>query len=344
MGSPLSPLLAELFLKNLEENTISSSSLFNQFIFTWKRYVDDIFCIFTGNHSELLNFIKWLNTLHKNIKFTFETQDQDGNLPFLDLSLSILNSSLSYNIYRKPTNTTHVIPFHSNHPLQQKLASFRFLFNRLLNVPLSLDSFHKEWAYILSIAKINGFPFILIHNLYKKIRIQHSIKKHSTLTPVSVDTQSAKYLSIPFIPTVSHTIKNHFKNSNIIFSFKTLNTNKTLFQNNLDQIDAMCKSGVYKLNCSCNKHYIGRTFRNFKVRSNKHIKLINNTFNTHQSQFADHIARSGHDFITIPEILHVHDKPHIIDYLEQLYISNHKQHNPDLLLNENTSFNLKFNF
>lgn len=169
MRSPLYPFLAELFLTNLEEIIISSNLLFNHIIFTWKRYVDGIFCVFTGNRSDLWNFINWLNTLHKDITFTFETQDQDGNLPFRDFSLSKLNNSLVYSIY--------IISYYSNHPLQQKLPNFRFLFHRLLNVPLSLENFHKEWVYILSLAKTNGFPFILIPNLYRKIKAAFYKKK-----------------------------------------------------------------------------------------------------------------------------------------------------------------------
>ena len=40
--------------------------------YVWWRYLDDIFMIWTGNEDELREFIKYLNNLHRTIKFTLE--------------------------------------------------------------------------------------------------------------------------------------------------------------------------------------------------------------------------------------------------------------------------------
>ena len=51
----------------------------------YKRYVDDIFCLF-NNEQEALHFLEYLNNQHPNIKFTSEPE-KDGNLPFLDVNV-----------------------------------------------------------------------------------------------------------------------------------------------------------------------------------------------------------------------------------------------------------------
>ena len=74
MGSPLSPLLAEIFMDHLEVCHISVSDLFTRHVLQWYRYVDDIFAIFDGILDELNTFVSFLNSLHPRINFTFETE------------------------------------------------------------------------------------------------------------------------------------------------------------------------------------------------------------------------------------------------------------------------------
>ena len=80
MGSPLAPTLASLFLSNLENKI-------NTFIgnkpLLYKRYVDDIFLIF-NNEYDIKPFFNFMNSLHKNIKFTFE-KENNNTLNFLDI-------------------------------------------------------------------------------------------------------------------------------------------------------------------------------------------------------------------------------------------------------------------
>lgn len=51
MGSCLSAFLAEIFMANIERSLKSYHAFHKVLIF--KRFVDDIFCIFNGNLNEL---------------------------------------------------------------------------------------------------------------------------------------------------------------------------------------------------------------------------------------------------------------------------------------------------
>ena len=83
MGSPLAPILANLFMGYHEEQWIGNYK-HSQLLY-YRRYVDDTFCLF-HNEQDAMKFLSYLNlnSRHPNIRFTFETQLNE-KLPFLDV-------------------------------------------------------------------------------------------------------------------------------------------------------------------------------------------------------------------------------------------------------------------
>jgi hypothetical protein len=57
--------------------------------------------------------------LHSNIKLN-PTYEKHGSIDFLDLTIT--RKRLEVDTYRKPTSTDTTINFHSNHPIEQKMA------------------------------------------------------------------------------------------------------------------------------------------------------------------------------------------------------------------------------
>src|SRR5678816_32980 len=92
MGSPLSPILSNLFMELIEHFFILNHTLLSNT--TWLRYVDDIFVStpLTNNPTLILNYI---NSIHPNIKFTMESSN-NKTLPFLDTLHTWNNSCLLY--------------------------------------------------------------------------------------------------------------------------------------------------------------------------------------------------------------------------------------------------------
>ena len=84
MGPPLAPILANLFMGYHEKDWIEKAQVAKPTFY--KRYVDDIFAVF---ESELdpETFHTYLNTKHKNIKFTCKKQIEK-KLPFLDILIT----------------------------------------------------------------------------------------------------------------------------------------------------------------------------------------------------------------------------------------------------------------
>ena len=80
MGSPLAPLLADIFMIELERSLIPNL----QKITFWRRYVDDTICLVKIGSIEYVRSV--LNSFHKNIQFTYECES-NAKLSFLDMLL-----------------------------------------------------------------------------------------------------------------------------------------------------------------------------------------------------------------------------------------------------------------
>ena len=86
MGSPLAPVLANVFMGHHESKWLNTY-LHNKPNF-YIRYVDDILTTF-DNEQDSLFFLNFLNKQHSNIKFTMEKQT-NSSIPFLDVQLRTL--------------------------------------------------------------------------------------------------------------------------------------------------------------------------------------------------------------------------------------------------------------
>lgn len=73
MESPLSPLLAELYMSNLEKHFFSDTNR-KRHIKQGYRYVDDIICLWTGTDRQLSCILKYLNYIDSKIKFTMKVE------------------------------------------------------------------------------------------------------------------------------------------------------------------------------------------------------------------------------------------------------------------------------
>ena len=71
MGSPLGHVLANLLMDYHEKKWLQE--LDKGKILIYKRYVDDVFCMF-GNEKDAEKFFEFLNCQHKNMKFTLEKE------------------------------------------------------------------------------------------------------------------------------------------------------------------------------------------------------------------------------------------------------------------------------
>ena len=139
------------------------------------RYVDDIIIIYNNPIDIGDEILNKFNTIHNNIKFTIE-REENNLINFLDITIQKVkfhnNFKLNFNIYRKPTTSKLSINYNSFHPTDHKLANFRFLLNRLNNIPVSKNNY-KEFSNIINIAHYNKFPVCNIYKINNKIKAKN---------------------------------------------------------------------------------------------------------------------------------------------------------------------------
>jgi len=109
MGSPISSLIAEIFLQ-LYEDANTKQLLDTKSIALYVRYVDDILVIFDTTKINLHTINTYINKTDNNIKLN-PTHEERNSIVFLDLTITRRHTKLEVDIYRKPTTTDTTINF-----------------------------------------------------------------------------------------------------------------------------------------------------------------------------------------------------------------------------------------
>jgi hypothetical protein len=113
MGSPLVPVVANIYMEHFEKQAISSAVKKPA---RWYTFV-----VWPHGEDELQGFLEHLNSIHQNIAFTMEVEQQ-GTLPFLDVLVRRTDGSLGHWVYRKPMHTDLYLYAKSEHHPAQKPA------------------------------------------------------------------------------------------------------------------------------------------------------------------------------------------------------------------------------
>ena len=116
MGTKMAVAFSNIFM-NKVETEILSQSLFKPLV--WKRYIDDIFSLWTTNRDRIEHFIEQANNHHPTIKFTAEISDKETT--FLDTYIYKgerfeRDAILDVRTHFKPTETFQYTHFSSCHP------------------------------------------------------------------------------------------------------------------------------------------------------------------------------------------------------------------------------------
>lgn len=143
MDSPLSPIITNIVLMDLEERVLSGLLVKPLFYY---RYVDDIVLAIPGGNIE--STLETFNlcvffSIHDRIKFTCE-REFDRQISFLDVRLIVKGENIITNNkwYHKPIFLGRYLNFFSNHPIAYKKGVLMGLIDRSLL--LSHPRFHQE--------------------------------------------------------------------------------------------------------------------------------------------------------------------------------------------------------
>jgi len=165
MGSPLSPIVADLVLQYLESKALERFPLG---LPIYLRYVDDI--LLAAPINSLPKILETFNSFHDRLQFTLEIS-KNNCINFLDVTILLEDQRIIFDRYEKPTNSRRYVNFHSRHPLTQKKSIIFGLVDRTLF--LSHSKFHeKNFKNVVDTLLDNCYPLPFIFStIHTRIRM-----------------------------------------------------------------------------------------------------------------------------------------------------------------------------
>ena len=181
MGSPLGPILANIFTVELENTLVPR---LHQHVKKWRRSVDDTFTYVRNKSIDYV--LTTLNLFHRDICFTYE-KENNSQLPFLDALFIRNGTHLDTTVYRQDNHNDLYLHWDAFTPARWKCGTLRTLVNRAYLVCSNKELLHKELAYLKSVfLKKNGYPLSTVKQLIKEIEEKQKQKK---VTQISVTEQ-----------------------------------------------------------------------------------------------------------------------------------------------------------
>lgn len=311
MGAPLSALLAQLVMEDLEETIINK---IKHKISFFKRYVDD--CLTAVSEADILLILNELNNYHPKIKFTTEIE-KDNRINFLDMTLihNIMNSKIETIWHTKETWSGRYLNYKSIAPIQYKKSVISGIADR--SIKLTSPKYRIETIKkAKKILNQNNYPSNLIEKIFKN-------RIHSAYNTIENEATKGnkKYVAIPYVKNLSEKINYIFKDTDIKIAHKSKNNLKHLYTKLKSKIPKdKISNCVYKLKCKeCSGVYIGQTTQYIKERINGHKYAKNSTALKKHELTTNH----GFDFDNC-EILHKETNSKIRTFLEMIYIQKEK--------------------
>ena len=177
MGSPIGPILSNIFMVDLETTVLPTLT---SYMTNWKRYVDDTICYINENAIE--NVLTKLNSHHSNIKFTYE-KEKDNKISFLDVLIERSEGTVTTSVFHKKTNSDIYLHWNSYAPTNWKRGTLRTLIQRAHRICSDRLVLNKEIEYIRRIFKVdNGYPEWVINDVINKV--EEKINSSMDISPM----------------------------------------------------------------------------------------------------------------------------------------------------------------
>ena len=138
MGSPISPIVANLLMEGFETKTINTATHPPRL---WLRYVNDTFVIQKAEHS--IQFLHHIKSIDPHIQFTQEIHRWIHSISG-HFSFTRTRQYFAYQSLQKPTHTHQYLHWDSHHNLSAKYSVFNILTHRARTVYAHTQLLHME--------------------------------------------------------------------------------------------------------------------------------------------------------------------------------------------------------
>ena len=231
--------------------------------------------------------------------------EQDGCLPFLDVSVQRDETNFVTSLYRKATFTGQYINYLSHCTRRRKINLIKTLCHRAMSIcsPSTLDD------------ELNTITNILVDNGYPENLIVKTIKFHRQrmMEPRAIGPAKCPVtIKLPYVGLASTKVEKDIRemtkkcyysvDPRIIFVSKPIMSH--CFK---DRIPTNDKSMViYQFKCYCESSYVGKTVRRLSDRIAEHIPRCVRRF---------YSCESDEDYKTIPMLYNAPKKSSVAEYL-----------------------------
>ena len=173
MGTKMAVAFANIFMAKIETEILSKT---RHKPIAFKRFIDDVFCLWNINREHIDQFIEQCNNHHPTIKFTAEISEQE--ITFLDTNVykgvrfntvSILDVKTHF----KPTETFQYTEFTSCHPPGVKKGFIKGEALRLLRTNSSRFNFEENITKFKRNLIARGYPERLIHETLSEVKFEN---------------------------------------------------------------------------------------------------------------------------------------------------------------------------
>ena len=282
MGSPVSPIVANIYIGAFED-TATNTALHPPKI--WRRYVDDTFVVQQKSHKE--EFFQHINEVDTSIKFTMEEAGPDGSIPFLDVLVTPkVDGTFTTKVYRKPTHTDQHLQWDSNHNLASKYNVINTLTHRVRTLCSTPELISNELEHLEEVLRGCKYPRWAI----KKILQNKNKRRPTERGKISHQLRRDAILWFHIVKVSVKALKNICQRYGIQIHFKGGAIFKNLLVSPKDKESITKKSSViYWFKCDkidCEEEYLGESSRTFGERCREHLKA--------PSPIYEHQNNTGH--------------------------------------------------
>ena len=301
MGNHLAPPLAIIFMSKLEQEALALSP---QKPHRYSRYIDDCILVWLYGLESLLEFVSFMNSRHPDIRFTIEHSEQNDShiVNYLDLSVSVLDGIINWELFIKPSHSGVHLSYHSAVPMEVKKSVAVEQFRRASRNASTEQGRQRGMVKIEGLLRDNGYPTEVIESARRRITVW---REKRTPRP-GPKQQRSSILKLPFVDdrlasAVRRTVRSFTKDVRVIFQ-RGRSLKDMLVSSRLDRpecprevsrknrrrgrpcecraCDAGLRDGtctvcnvVYSMRCTiCESEYVGETERSVRERFKEHFR------------------------------------------------------------------------
>ena len=200
MGSKMAIAFANIFMAKIEQAILRQNK---EKPLVWKRFIDDIFCLWDSNKEDIEIFIEKANAYHPTIKFTAEVSEIETTFLYTTVYKGERFEKeriLDVRTHFKPTETFQYTHFNSCHPAGVKKGFVKGEALRLLRTNSSKSIFEEN---------IENFKTRLTLRGYSERKVDNPLRRQDRSSQTKIEIAQKDSTLCPAISTVIATLEKH---------------------------------------------------------------------------------------------------------------------------------------